>query len=78
MDMEVGDTVAWHVMGWGSEEDFHPVHWHGQLFIQSINNRMHNGDVMEVRHILLIICTEIITDDCLSRLLPFPFVRILR
>ncbi|KAL8609338.1 hypothetical protein ACOMHN_048894 [Nucella lapillus] len=47
MVMREGDVVSWYLLGLGSSNDFHPVHFHGQTFTQHWQ-RVHRGDVVEV------------------------------
>jgi FtsP/CotA-like multicopper oxidase with cupredoxin domain len=47
MVMEVDEHVTWYVMGLGSEDDFHTVHFHGQTYVHR-TAKSHRGDVLEV------------------------------
>jgi len=47
MVMEVDEHVTWYVMGLGSEEDYHTVHFHGQTYVHR-TSKSHRGDVVEV------------------------------
>jgi len=43
----LGDTIAWYILGLGENEDIHTVHFHGHTYTYR-NGRTHAGDVMEV------------------------------
>lgn len=45
--MEIDEHVTWYVMGLGSEDDYHTVHFHGQTYIQRVS-KSYRGDVVEV------------------------------
>lgn len=47
MVMEMDEHVTWYVMGLGSEDDYHTVHFHGQTYIHR-TAKSHRGDVVEV------------------------------
>ncbi|KAL3865206.1 hypothetical protein ACJMK2_006822 [Sinanodonta woodiana] len=47
LDMNENDMVAWYILGLGSEDDFHTVHFHGHSYIHK-TSRSHRGDVIEV------------------------------
>lgn len=47
MVMEVDEHVTWYVMGLGSEDDYHTVHFHGQTYVHR-TAKSHRGDVVEV------------------------------
>lgn len=47
LDMFEEEVIRWHLIGWGSEKDYHPVHFHGHTY-EFINDGRHTGDVFEV------------------------------
>merc|ERR1712136_342817 len=47
IEMFSGETIRWHLIGWGSEKDYHSVHFHGHTYT-FINDGAHTGDVFEV------------------------------
>ncbi len=47
LNMGEGERIAWHILGLGSNLDFHPIHFHGQTFIQR-RSSAHRDDVVEV------------------------------
>ncbi|XP_053407301.1 hephaestin-like isoform X2 [Mercenaria mercenaria] len=47
MVMENNEHVTWYVMGFGSEDDYHTVHFHGQTYVHR-TAKSHRGDVLEV------------------------------
>ncbi|KAL4232107.1 hypothetical protein ACF0H5_009683 [Mactra antiquata] len=47
MVMEVDEHVTWYVMGLGSEDDYHTVHFHGQTYLHK-TSKTYRGDVIEV------------------------------
>jgi len=47
LEMFSGETIRWHLIGWGSEKDYHSVHFHGHTYT-FINDGAHTGDVFEV------------------------------
>ena len=48
MVMTKGDKVAWNILGWGSGEGYHPVHFHGQTLRHKSAKQFFKGDVFEV------------------------------
>ncbi|XP_046333046.2 hephaestin-like protein [Haliotis rufescens] len=47
LTMNKGDTVAWHILGFGGTQDIHTVHFHGQTLLQR-SGGVHSTDVITV------------------------------
>uniref|UniRef100_H2Z3W5 ferroxidase n=1 Tax=Ciona savignyi TaxID=51511 RepID=H2Z3W5_CIOSA len=45
--MTENDLVRWHLIGWGSEKDYHSVHFHGNTYIH-VSKGSHRGDTFDV------------------------------
>nr|XP_009861868.1 hephaestin-like protein isoform X2 [Ciona intestinalis]XP_026695027.1 hephaestin-like protein isoform X1 [Ciona intestinalis] len=45
--MKKGDLVRWHLIGWGSEKDYHSVHFHGNTYVH-ISEGSHRGDTFDL------------------------------
>ena len=63
--MTVGEKVAWNLLGWGSEEGYHPVHFHGQTLRYQSAKQVFKGDVFEVNHKSHIEITELLSQPYL-------------
>ncbi|CAH1245135.1 HEPHL1 [Branchiostoma lanceolatum] len=49
LEMVEDEDVVWYLMGMGTEVDTHTVHFHGQTFIHTTDNRRHHrGDVWDL------------------------------
>ncbi|XP_078613011.1 hephaestin-like protein [Branchiostoma floridae x Branchiostoma japonicum] len=49
LEMVEDEEVVWYLMGMGTEVDTHTVHFHGQTFIHTTDNRRHHrGDVWDL------------------------------
>ena len=47
LDMCEGEFVAWYGLALGVSEDYHDIHFHGNMYIHR-TNRAHRGDVLDV------------------------------
>ena len=45
--MKQDDLVDWHLFGWGTYNDVHPIHFHGQTMVLHTDKR-HRVDVIEL------------------------------
>ncbi|XP_043928584.1 ferroxidase HEPHL1 isoform X2 [Protopterus annectens] len=47
LNMVVGETIAWYLLGLGDEVDLHTAHFHGETFIFK-TDKSHRGDVYDL------------------------------
>ncbi|XP_077990958.1 hephaestin-like protein [Glandiceps talaboti] len=48
LEMSVGDTVEWYLIGFGTHYDIHPVHFHGETIVVQQSGLEHRADVYDL------------------------------